>query len=165
MRHPSQGEIRSHPRCSNIQVPKPTRGALCQCPLRRLRRCARSACAPRCARRHAAHMSPPLTSVRCGWRHRLDDFVNVRAHAPWAAGARNPHQPDRGGADRLSSTGKLLAARTRSAPLLSAAALRFTPGATAPHERCACARRNEQNDLIRFRRGRIQRTSKVSARM
>ena len=129
-------------RCSSFQVPTNPRCVLCRCPLRRLRRCARSACAPRRARRHAAHMPPPLTSVRCGWRHRLDDFVHVSARADRQS-ACSSHQPDRGGADRLSSTGECLTARmllacdVRLCLALPAAAPRLLPGATAPHERCA----------------------------
>ena len=104
--------------------------------------CARSACALVASRRHAVQISSPLTSVCCGWRHRLDVFVDsARAERQ---SVRSSHQEDRGGADRLSSTGELLATQTRSAPLRSPAAACFVPGATATLTSAVPALRNEQ---------------------
>ena len=104
--------------------------------------CARSACALAASRRHAVQISSPLTSVCCGWRHRLDVFVDsARAERQ---SVRSSHQEDRGGADRLSSTGELLATQTRSAPLRSPAAACFVPGATATLTSAVPALRNEQ---------------------
>ena len=88
-------------------------------------------------------MSPPFTSVCCGWRHRLDDFVDMSARAePPELATLSPRRPQRRRpleqyrwASRLSNAQSAFA---------QSAAARFAPGTTAPDVCCVPARTNEQ---------------------